>query len=255
MSLDLSVFYLDDGVPAGDLPTVAAALQLVQSKASSLGLRLKLAKCEHAAVGTTTLADVLPHFPQALLFDEAGHSKLLSNFELLGAPLGDDDFVSGYAQDRVRRAKPLLDAVALLEDPQVALRLLRACAGHVRLVHTMRCAPPSPQAPALADFDSYVRGCFSSFTGLRLDTAQWGQAGRGFAFAGLGLRSTALDAPAAYLASIGSVVSWCQQLDTHYLDTPLQQRTSVLQARPTIYILLMDRRCCWTRPCKPNRRL
>ena len=229
-SLDLSVFYLDDGVLAGDLPTVAAALQLVQSKASSVGLRLNLAKCELAAVGATTLADVLPHFPQALLFDETGHSKLLSNFELLGAPLGDDDFVSGYAQDRVRRAKPLLEAVALLEDPQVALRLLRACAGHVRLVHTMRCAPPLAQDPALVDFDSSVRGCFSSFTGLHLDTAQWGQASRGFAFGGLGLRSTASDAPAAYLASIGGALPWCQHLDAHYMDAPLQQQPSVLHA-------------------------
>ena len=42
--LDLSFFYLDDGVIAGDLEVVAAALRLVEQRGRELGLKLKVSK-------------------------------------------------------------------------------------------------------------------------------------------------------------------------------------------------------------------
>ena len=42
--LDLAVFYLDDGVVAGDLPSVGAALTHVQQRAAAVGLSLNLNK-------------------------------------------------------------------------------------------------------------------------------------------------------------------------------------------------------------------
>eukprot|EP00969_Alexandrium_andersonii_P147093 6504580-Alexandrium_andersonii.AAC.1 len=39
---DLSLFYLDDGLIAGDLPAVAAALARLQAECPSLGLELNL---------------------------------------------------------------------------------------------------------------------------------------------------------------------------------------------------------------------
>lgn len=61
-----------------------------------------------------------------------------------------------------------------------------------------------------------VRGCFSNFIGLRLEQVQWGPATRGFSQAGLGLRSTFLDAPAAYLASIGGCAAKCALVDLNF---------------------------------------
>ena len=55
-----------------------------------------------------------------------------------------------------------------MEDPQVALRLLRHSAGFGRLVHSMRCVPPVPQQPALETFDQKFRGCFTAQSGLPL---------------------------------------------------------------------------------------
>ena len=48
--LDLAIHYLDDGVLAGDLAAVSAALAQVQQHASQVGLALNLAKCEAVAV-------------------------------------------------------------------------------------------------------------------------------------------------------------------------------------------------------------
>ena len=127
-------------------------------------------------------------------------------------------------------AQALLDAVGELEDPQVGLRLLRACAGHCRLVHSMRCAPPHPQAEAFQEFDRLVQACFVSLTGLHLDAGQWEQAGLSCSHAGLGLRSTALDAPAAYLASVGGCAELCSQVDAEFSPEAVPGRVDVQRA-------------------------
>jgi hypothetical protein len=67
-------------------------------------------------------------------------------------------------------------------------------------------------------FDQRVRACFSSLTGLHPTDAQWQQAARSFAQAGLGLRSTHLDGPAAYLSSAGKSRQLCAQLDSKFSD-------------------------------------
>ena len=58
--------YLDDGVVAGDLPAVAAAVTQLQHQASQVGLTLQLAKCEAIAAGATTPADLVAHFSSSL---------------------------------------------------------------------------------------------------------------------------------------------------------------------------------------------
>ena len=67
-------------------------------------------------------------------------------------------------------------------------------------------------------FDQRVRACFSSLTGLHPTDAQWQQAARSFAQAGLGLRSTHLDGPAAYLSSAGKSRQLCAQLNSKFSD-------------------------------------
>ena len=128
-SLPFSVFYLDDGVIAGDIASVSQALAAIQQQAASLGVTLNLDKCELIAVGPTSPAALARNFPRQLVTDADGHSRVLRNFELLGAALGDNDFIAEHTQQRVRAGKQLLDAIASLEDPQVGLRLLRPVRG------------------------------------------------------------------------------------------------------------------------------
>ena len=214
--LDLAMFYLDDGVIAGDVATVGAAVAHIEQQAAAIGLCLNLSKCEVVVPGSITAADLTTALPAPLLWGDGGADRVLRHFEFLGAAVGSDAFVASHTAQRVSKAVPLLDAIAELEDPQVALRLLRACAGHTRLLHSMRCNPPQPQQAALEHFDGLVRACFSSFTGLHLEQAQWLQATRGLSQAGLSIRSTSLDAAAAYLASVGGSAARCLTLDAQY---------------------------------------
>ena len=176
--LDFAVFFLDDGVLAGDVAAVAAALAHVQQRGESLGLQLNLSKCETITAGSTTAADLHPHFPSELLRSPDGQSRAQRNFELLGAAIGDDDFVAAHTAARISKAEPLLAALGDLEDPQVGVKLLRSCASHCRLIHSIRCTPHQALTSQLHRFDSLVRACFAGLTGLHLDANQWAQAFR-----------------------------------------------------------------------------
>ena len=214
--LDLCMFYLDDGLLAGDVDKVAAALAHVQQHSARLGLSLNLAKSEVAAVGRTLGSAVVGRLPNELVLSPAGANRVVRDFDFLGAGIGSADHVEAHALARVQQASALLDAIAVLPDPQVALRLLRHCSGFSRLVHTMRCCPLSSHSAALTHYDKLVQTCLSSFTGLHLTDSQWRQACRGLAHAGLGLRSVAAHAPAAYLASVGGCAVQCGELDAAY---------------------------------------
>ena len=149
---------------------------------------------------------------------------------LLGAAVGDAGFVAAHTAQRVSAAEPLLQALGELDDAQVGLRLLRSCAGHCRLIHSLRCSLLLTADAGLGDFDDMVRTCFSSLTGLHLTAQQWEQAERDLAHAGLGLRSVLRDAPAAYLASVGGCVRSCRELDPNYAPAGLTSEPAVLQA-------------------------
>ena len=127
-------------------------------------------------------------------------------------------------------ARSLLQALGELEDPQVGLRLLRFCAGHCKLTHSIRTPPLFSNTAALQEFDTLVRECFCGLTGLHLTDLQWEQAARGLAHSGLGLRSVVRDAAAAYLASVGACAPACRELDQGYAPNGLASEPVVCLA-------------------------
>ena len=147
--VDLAVFYLDDGFLAGDIAAVSSALSVLHQRALAIGLQLNFKKCELVAVGQTPVAATQHHFPPPLLFDEQGADRVVRNFTLLGAPIGDDAFCGAHTAARAKLAGPLLDHIAELEDRQIGLRLLKssrpqncparpnASSSHPRPVHVL----------------------------------------------------------------------------------------------------------------------
>ena len=214
-TLDMSTFYLDDGILAGDIEVVAEALRLLESRCPALGLSLNHGKCELVLPGEGTNANLDELFHKDLLWDrETGESRVFLRgcFEILGASVGDKEFCEGYTRGKVEKATQLLHQISCIEDPQVALRLLRNCAGVCKVTHNMRMAPTHLHQAALAQFDEEVQSTFCKTTGLFPNRDQWQQACRGFKHAGLGLRSASLHGEAAYLASACASRDKCHNL-------------------------------------------
>ena len=101
--------------------------------------------------------------------------SLEPNFEVLGAPIRDPIFCAKFLAQRHAKAAKLLSHLVTVGslDPQVALLLLRQCAGYCKLVHLACSTPPSFISDGLALFDADVRRCFSECTGIDTADTEW----------------------------------------------------------------------------------
>ena len=86
----------------------------------------------------------------------------------------------------------------------MVLILIRLCGGFCRLNHIARATPPSLSFKALQLFDEDIRQCFSSSAGIDASDAAWQQAQLSLSRGGLGLRSLAHHASAAFISSLSS---------------------------------------------------
>eukprot|EP00663_Eupelagonemidae_sp_cell21sb_P000575 gene575-2533_t len=206
--------YLDDVWVSGDDTAVARALDALRRFAPSIGLELNIPKCELIpAAGVRSEID-RSLFPSHITFPvPAIAPDVVGAFELLGAPVGPAPFCAAHTLARVSAVQPLLDELAHLPDPQVALRLLRNCAAFGKVAFSARVVEYGTHDTQLRVFDGQVRACFEEFTGLCPSTVQWDRAVLALRNGGLGLRRAAAHAAAAYAASCAATHRRCVELD------------------------------------------
>ena len=219
-ALDLVLFYLDDGVLCGTPENVSRALLTLTAGARQLGLDLNLGKCELVVPGAQLPLNLAELFPRSLLINPiTGQSRVLcsGNFDILGAPIGSSDHCAAHTCKRIDKARPLLTALEELPDPQIALRLLRRCLSFAKLVYSARTVPPSLHSGELTAYDDIVRNTFAASTSVITPDANWALATRGFWCGGLGLRSAAGHAGAAYVASCAATRHLCREVDPGFM--------------------------------------
>ena len=203
--LDLCFAYLDDVVLAGRPAEVSKALRALCAVAAPAGLVLEPTTSEVVLSNAASSPD-LRALPSGLV-------RRVGEFELLGAPIAGLAFCNQHCMThRVDRAQACLDALAEMPDTQTALLLLRHCASYTKLTYSMRVTPPAAHVAALQQFDSRVRSTLEQLGGLQLTDRAWRQASLRVAAGGLGLRSAARHAPAAYIASASSCSEACAAL-------------------------------------------
>ena len=124
-----------DGFCAGSAPAVRCFLTALTEGFRRIGLTVNMDKTE-----------IIPACPSAQSFgpgDFQGCSwNGTSNFKLLGAPVGSDEWCEELLGRRIAKARALLSAVGKFPDAQGAFCLLRSCSqwsqGPLLLSH---CAP------------------------------------------------------------------------------------------------------------------
>ena len=98
-------------------------------------------------------------------------------FTLLGAPIGGVAFCEQQTvAQRVDKARPLLDAIAELPEPQTGLLLLRHCASFCQVVYATRVTPSTCLGSAMETFDTAVRHCLEAVCTGPLSAEAWLQA-------------------------------------------------------------------------------
>lgn len=204
-SLLLHAWYLDDGIFCGSSEDVLVVLKMIEDSASWLGLTINYRKCELFSLSS------LKDFPNDIPTSGCPH------FEVLGAPIGNEEFCISYIQKRIQKANQLLKVLPKLEDPQVALLLLRSCGSFCKLAHIARNTPSSVAMDSLGEFDACIRQCLEESAGLQLTESAWSQAQLGMRYGGLGLRSLSRHSTACYISSFISSTS-SLPCDTSHLE-------------------------------------
>ena len=100
------------------------------------GLHLNAAKCELAAhPASSHRSSVFPDLP-------GSNKNTEGNFHMLGSPVGTTEFRRQFLLDNaIEHAEDSLEAITNLENPQVALSLIRHCTGFCQMVYSLRTTP------------------------------------------------------------------------------------------------------------------
>ena len=86
-------------------------------------------------------------------------------FKLLGAPLGDENFVEEVLEGRLVGIQQLLDSLPLLEGPHMAYTLLKSCFGYPKFSFALRTADTTAHQDLLVRFDEAVRAALEGILG------------------------------------------------------------------------------------------
>ena len=189
---ELNVFYLDDGTLGGTLDDVLQDLSTVQRAARELGLKLNCKKSEMICEDTTTRKVILSAVPGVCEVDR-------DQATMLGSPIGNDISIQSAIQAKSKSLEVLGNKLQYLHSHD-AFCLLSHALAIPKVLHMLRTSPCF-LSPALQEFDSLLRSLLGTILNINLTDPAWTQASLPIGMGGLGVRSTTLLAPSAFLVS------------------------------------------------------
>ena len=192
LKADFKVFYLNDGTLGGTPEEVVEDLRRIEDAADDLGLVLNHRKSEVICSDPTTKCYMLSVSPD---FHHVDPAKAC----LLGSPIGDRESIDEVLEVKRSTLELLGERLSLLHS-QDALCLLRNAFSLPKVLYVLRTAPCF-QSPILLDLDQLQRSLLECICNIQLSNKAWKQASLPIKSGGLGIRSFAMLAPSAFLAS------------------------------------------------------
>eukprot|EP00731_Ephydatia_muelleri_P010406 Em0005g992a len=223
-NLPFHAWYLDDGVMAGPRSSLCRILSLLQEEGPALGIIVNLPKCEAFS------RHGLDMFPLRMKKSDK------PSLEILGIPIGDQEFCSSFISKKHTKAKillSLLEEVGIV-DPQVALILLRLCGAFCKLVHLARATPSTLTSKVFALIDDDIRMTFCRCIGVDMSDTAWQQAQLSSSRGGLGFRSLSRHSSAAFISSLCSSGFGLQS--SHHLSQAIETFNSLVSPADAVSV-------------------
>jgi reverse transcriptase-like protein len=161
-------WYMDDGGIVGGVELLKKVWEILKTRGPALGLHLNPSKCEWSWLDPEC-ASPCPIRLEGV--SKENQVKLVPHREIqmLGVPLGDDAFVSGFVEKRlIGKLFDTIDKLVNFEDSQAASYLLRVSYSIVRAVHFMRTTPFYQWEKQGEKFDNMVRGAAEKILGCSM---------------------------------------------------------------------------------------
>ena len=193
--LQMQLWYLDAGTILGTRDALSVLLKLLLSRGPDVGLHINLGKCE---VFWPSGDQKFPSFPPE------SHCLCLSfnGVELLGSPIfGSHEFFDNFFKSRIDIVLDAQDRLLYVDNPQIALHLLRSCLSLSKINHLLRTVPSGSADSQLWRFDCGLRQALGNITQPSISDAAWLQASLPIRFGSLGLREARISSSAAFLGS------------------------------------------------------
>ena len=230
--------YMDDLTLGGPAPMVAQAVEDVKRLGEPLGLMLNCSKCEIIEEHQSADQDVFRGFI----------SRGTSEASLLGAPILIGKAMDDILLDRCNELARGMSRLCLLESHD-ALILLRAAVGHPTIMNVLRAAP-CVDHPSLVEFDSLLRSGLTKIVNCELDDLAWIQTGLPIRDGDLGVRSVALLAPSAFLASAAATLELQDAIlaevvldDDEFVPLVLSRWCALFDSEPLLGAAACSQRC------------
>ena len=211
------------------------------SEGKRIGLLLNFSKCE---VVNSACVDGLVEFAD---FERVDSESAC----LLGAPLTNGPAMDKALTDRCNDLARGIDRLKLLASHD-ALVILKASLSTPKLLHIMRSSPCADHE-GLVRFDSLLRAGLSSILNIVISDVNWIQASLPVSDGGLGIRSAALLAPSAFLASAASTQDLQVQILIHcntVTDPATESTLAIWKSRYLAEVpdqAVARRQRCWDR--------
>jgi hypothetical protein len=212
-------WYMDDGGIVGPKDLLLKVWHILKSEGPALGLVLNPAKCEWSWLN--------PNCSDPCPIDQV-ELVPTSKIQMLGVPLGGEDFVSEYvARELLPLTTRVTKQLAEFDDTQAAMYLLRLSYGIIRANHFMRTTPLAQWRKHAITFDEIIRNTTEFILKQPLPPDAYDQACVSTRFGGLGIRKIVDHGPMAFNASWASSRFQCHEQwlnDDAVPDSPLPQR-------------------------------
>jgi hypothetical protein len=158
---------------------------------------LNLNKCVIYCPSTEVRLDIPPQIPII-------HEGIV----LLGAPIGNQEFINRFFKKNLDELKKTLDLIASINDPHIERYLFKYCSSYCKIKHLLRTIPPESCQTLIQEFKKdmknfpiHLLGCYpSALAHTRACLKPF--------LGGLGLHYTMNHAKAAYLSSVTQSFSW-----------------------------------------------
>ncbi len=159
------------------------------------------------------IVNVQTSFPEPI---KLINSDVVGGFDILGTPIGTKDFCEKYVRENVfKDLKKGISVISRIEDPQVAVHILRSCLSFGKLVHVLRSVPPAFLIDICHEYNIILRAAFSTITGISLHKKTLVQFSRSISRGGLGFRDPS---KFSYIAYFASVANACTRDDIKLCD-------------------------------------
>ena len=122
--------------------------------------------------------------------------------EYLKAPIGDDQFVHAWLNEKIKTLKKIVSLLSSMPHKHEAATLLRSTAAVCRVVYLMRILPPLQTSAFIVEFDTVVRSGFEEILGISMNDLWWEIAKLPAKYGGMGWKTGSHVSGAHYIASL-----------------------------------------------------